>query len=347
MGGLLLAEPAWGQVAASPSGAAVAPSTPTLSLVVSGECPGRAALATELGPLLHRWRLQEGMASGSASTTAVVTDEGARIRVEVLDTVRHVDETRRDCGERARIGAVLIAMALEPPLVAGGNIDSGPSSPKHAALRETDTTDHSPTAPNAAAAEASRPSDAHEAGDSSAADLGQGGSGALIDFAVELSAMVSFGLGPDPVGPGVGPFVAVRGIRGPWAAYYAAAFVPAQELDLDEGRAHMTRIPMDVGVGYVMEQGGWTLEPALGIALDPFFLEGDDLSGASRELRLDVGPRATLQASLGSHWVRGLASLRAAWFPRTYELIVNPAGTVGNTPGFWLEMTLGARFGLN
>jgi hypothetical protein len=109
----------------------------------------------------------------------------------------------------------------------------------------------------------------------------------------------------------------------------------------------MTRIPLDVGFGYVMAQGSWTLEPAFGIALDPFFVEGDDLSGASRELRLDVGPRATLQASLGSSLVSGLASLRAAWFPRTYELVVNPAGTVGNTPDFWLEMTLGARFGLN
>src|SRR6478752_5526888 len=82
--GLLLAEPAWSQSAAPSSAASVAASPPVLSLVVSGDCPARAALSAELVPLLHRWRLGENASSGRASTSAVVTDDGASLRVEVL-----------------------------------------------------------------------------------------------------------------------------------------------------------------------------------------------------------------------------------------------------------------------
>jgi hypothetical protein len=343
--GLLLAEPAWGQAVAQPRAATVAVSSPELSLVVSGECPERGALAAELVPLLHRWRLREGASFDAAAvhTTAVVTDDGASLRVEVIDTVRRVDETRRDCSERARIAAVLIAMALEPPLVsAGGGKASSPTDEP-----ATRASSRAVAGPTGTLQEAAKPGMDTRVPQGSEAGTRPPEAVADGDVAVELSAMVSLGLGEDAVGHSVGPLLGLRIRRGTWAVRTGVGLVVAAELELDEGSAHMTRIPTDISVGYVMQRDGWSLEPSLGLALDPFLVEGEALADANRELRLDVGPRATLQASVGSSTVRGLGALRVAWFPRTYELVVNPAGAVGTTPSFWLELSLGARFGID
>ena len=291
-----------------------------------------------------------------------MVDEGSSLRVEIRGTVREVDEAKRDCGERARIAAVLIAMALEPPLVSPSDSSKasstsapsgsaqGSAAPGGGAQGAAGAASSASTANDGSAGDLSQPRDGTRAVDG-AEDASEtaapSGEDDPIELAVELSALVSFGLGTDPVGASVGPLLALRGARGPWTARAAVGLLPSQELTLGEGSAHMTRLPMDIGVGYAMELDGWSLEPALGIALDPFFVEGSDLAASSREVRLDVGPRATLQASLGSSAVRGLAALRAAWFPRTYELVVNPTGTIGTTPGFWLELTFGARFGLD
>lgn len=284
-----------------------------LLLVARGQCPNAEAAAQHLAPLLRRHRLV-ATAEGDASVAAHLSDEGARFRVEVESTDRLVDEPLRDCLERARIAAVLIAMALEPPII----VSEEPSPPAPTP----------PPQPPAPRSDASR-----------------------VTFDVEAYALLAFGVDPGSVGPAVGPLVALRGGLDGWFARYSLGYVFARELTVSAGSATLARLPMDLTVGYSWPFDPFALEASLGLAADPLFVSAAGLENSQDEVRFDVGPRAALATSVGPRSLKGVAVARAAWFPRNYELSANRPGQaeparIGETPSLWLELALGLRFEL-
>src|SRR5262245_2671908 len=95
----------------SPPGRAAPPAS--VVLVVRGECPDEAAVRAALSGVLPATRLDPPPASAGAATVEI-SDLGARYRVTVGAETRHLDDPLRDCGERARALAVVVAMALDP-----------------------------------------------------------------------------------------------------------------------------------------------------------------------------------------------------------------------------------------
>ncbi len=283
--------------------------TRPVTLLLQGECPRREAVARELGPLLRHFHIAKPEASAAAAIVTV-TDEGRSFSLQVLDTKRRIEDEALDCDERARIAAVLIAMALEPA--------QGPLEDVKPAVKPA----------------TSGPAPAVESVDPP------------IEVSAELSAMAGFGFAVDGVGRGIGPLVGLRVGRGAWAVRLGAGLFPSEEHRFDAALVTLRRFPMDLGVAHAFGADDWSIEPALGVAFDPFTVEVEGLAAPNREVRLDVGPRATLQISSGSTSVRAIAALRATWFPRPYELVVNPTGQVGTTAEYRLELALGLRLNL-
>jgi hypothetical protein len=281
-----------------------------VDLVLRGACPRAGDVAHELAPLLRHFHVAASGA-GEGVATAIVADEGKSFSIEVLDTVRRVEDETHDCVERARIAAVLIALALEPA--------TSPFEDKRALER--------PQEPAAPAPVETPPS--------------------LVEMSVELGVMAGFAAADDGVVPGIGALAGFRAGNRRWASRLGIGYLPEEEHHFGSALVTLTRFPSDLAVSYAIRFEDFMIEPALGLALDPFLVNVEGLAQSSRELRLDVGPRAMLSIASGSKAVSALAMLRAAWFPRPYELVVKPTGEVGKTPELRVELALGLRFDLD
>src|SRR5437660_611079 len=97
-----------GPVAAS-TAATEAPGT-GLVVEAAGQCPEREALLGALRPVLGEEALR------STSGVSRVSDLGDRFEVIALGQTRQYADPARDCAERARVAAVFITLAVNPPM---------------------------------------------------------------------------------------------------------------------------------------------------------------------------------------------------------------------------------------
>lgn len=274
-------------------------------ITVIGECPGSGALSTMLAPLL-------GEAAFSAlALPPRVTDLGHRFEVSVAGQGGVYTDINRDCVERARIAAVFIALVLTTPtihLVAPQAVLPSTSQPQPL----TPEPDHWTAVSLAARC------DGNSAGSSSSTvGLACGG---------ELSGAVGKRW--------QGAFLSA-GALAPTVSRFASVPVRVQ------------RFPLALGVVAVRElRGGWRVGADLGAALSLLRIEGEGLDTGGPALRFGAGARVGVSLRLPTAW-RGWApamTLHGEYFPRAYQIDVDPLGTIGSLGHYSIGFSAGMSY---
>jgi hypothetical protein len=131
-------------------------------------------------------------------------------------------------------------------------------------------------------------------------------------------------------GPGAWSLVGCAGARGPVTMTFQNGW-----------KAELLRVPLDVGARYTIYR--WKLRPwiDLGPSLTVNGIMGENLVQTDREWRVGLGGLAMVGATLPVSRLIGVAAAIAVrWEPRAYHLDVDPEGRVGETPKWWLGLSL-------
>lgn len=273
------------------------------SLIVEakGDCPSGPAVTAALLPVI-------GNVSVPASAAPRVLDLGDRFEASAAGQTGLYVDAGRDCVERARVSAVFIALALNPPTFQSP-LPRPPGPPKPVRQRWLEL---------GAAARM----DGTSAGNSPPRTaLAWGG---------ELSAAAGYGSWGGVVAAG---FVDAS------AAYFGRfnVIIAVRE----------QRFPLSAALRFQGQLPGRSrLGAELGAALTLARFTGDDLQMMGSTMRLEAGVRAALTVRLPpvvGHFAPFVGAY-AEYFPKPYKLDVIPVGTVGSSSRLWLGATAGVLF---
>lgn len=290
---------------------------PVSALDVVGACPGRDAVMEALLPVVGN----DALPSNRGPTRVV--DQGDRFDVTAAGQAARYVDTARDCGARARVAAVFIALALSPPSVRfvepATPPPEPPPPPTRAPEQRVDAPASGPLSPlwaklamgarlDAALPEAGAPS-----------DLTAGG---------ELGGMVG---------------------RGSFGIAVSAALLAPTSRTLHAIAVRQQRFPFTAGVAFRHRLSPWfELTGKAAVALVLLTLRGENVSPGSSSARLDPGAHLSFEMR-GPPLRDGLVpfvGLHAELFPRRYVLDADPVGQVGVTNRFWWGATAGLSFAL-
>ncbi len=289
----------------TPTGETSAAAPVAESVEVTGECPSRQAVIAALIPALGKPAAQPD------ARPPRVTDLGDKFEIAAYGQVRQYTDLERNCGERARVAAVFITLALDPPTF---ELFAGPPSPSIVAPL--------PPPPPPPAAVGSEPwMDVCLGGRLDGAATEDVAGGAELRFAVGSGA---FGL------------AAAAGILSATERTSTSASVTVRQQRFPASASAVARHQLSPSV---------ELTGALGLAVVPFTARGSGLSPSTPATRLDVGGRVAvdLRLRLGAK-LAAFAGVHVEAFPRAYALEVAPLGSVGSTARFWAGTTVGVAF---
>lgn len=350
---------------------------PRTLLVIADGCPNAAQVRDMLAPLVAGTRVliapeQAGEGRGEA---AHVRDLGGDYVIELRGAQRQHHDADADCKERARVAAVFIALNLPgraasgapaEPARAGANgaqsaqaagaqsaragaasarsaqAASTSAQPVHAGTASTESArERGPTdgtTPPAAAVASAEQSAKDEAPDRS--------TGSERPFHLGVSALALLAFAPDV--PGVAP----GGSAALWLRWrllrleLSGGATAKSELPVSPaapgGSAAMWRFPLAASASMLWRISRFELGPSLGVALDLLRARAEDVERSERALRANVGGQlaAVGQLLLTERLALSL-SLSGAFFPRSYELRIEPAPRHADTPRVWLTAQLG------
>ena len=155
---------------------------------------------------------------------------------------------------------------------------------------------------------------------------------------------IIFEVAPSPGGAVWAPGAEFRGAYGPgrWSLFGSAGARGPATLMLDHGwEAELLRFPLDGGARITARWGRFRAWLNLAASLTITGIMGSELVQTEREWRADLGALVMGGATLRVTDRLGLsAALTVRWQPRRYQLQVIPAGTVGETPGWWFGLAL-------
>jgi hypothetical protein len=306
-----------------PTGVAAQPAAPPVEVTAVGSCPAREAVVAALAPVA-------GTAARAGGTALPrVADLGDRFEVSAAGQRTQYVDPGRDCAERARTAAVFIALALNPPA-------SDRRAPPAAAPPPP------PPVPPAVAVPPPPPAPPQEPSESES-------SPAPTWMAVGIGGRVdgaSLGDGPSPTALVAGAELrAAVGRR--WVGGFAAAGIlsPASG-QFGSVTVRQQRFPFSLGVTAVVgNPRDFRLAVDVGVALALLTLRGQKLASASSEARLDVGGRVAVGLrfpGLGGGRIVAFTDVHAEFYPRPYQLDVDPLGAIGSTSRLWLGASMGA-----
>ena len=274
--------------------------------------PSVAALLRELFPAL----VVEINPAGAVELAARLEDLGERYRIVLPNGARQSVDEARVCLERARVSAAFIALAIAPP--------------------EFPEPSTAPTTP---------PSPSTSTGSSRSSSLGTGRR-RTIHVTLEVAGRIE---GAPADGLVMGGADARLSLGGRWlqASLGVGALSPAS-LHLPAVETQLTYVPFDLSLRGLLTRSRVKLGADLGLAAAVLLADGRGIAVPASGVRLDVGLRMGLLVQLWLH-SRGSLSLglHATVLPRPYELTVDPIGTVGHTPSWWLGATLGVSLRLH
>jgi hypothetical protein len=126
-----------------------------------------------------------------------------------------------------------------------------------------------------------------------------------------------------------------------WSLMGSAGARGPVTLKLENGwRAELLRFPLDVAGRLTSYRWKLRMWVAVGGTIVPTGVIGQELVDTDREWRVDVGAIGMAGATLPIGDRLGLAAaLAIRWLPRRYELQVDPAGKVGETPAWWISLS--------
>ena len=155
---------------------------------------------------------------------------------------------------------------------------------------------------------------------------------------------VVFDVAPGTQGPAWAPGAEIRGVLGSglWSLVGAAGARGPATLSFEGGwKAELLRFPLDLGARMTAYWGRFRPWLVLGGSATPTAILGQDLVQTDRQWRLDLGALAMVGATLRVVGRIGVAAaISVRWQPRPYQLQVVPQGTVGETPAWWLGLSL-------
>jgi hypothetical protein len=279
-----------------------------LTVDATGECPSGRAVAAALWPVVG------GDARHLLPEAPRVTDLGDSFEITARGQTQRYVDAPRDCEERARMAAVFIALALNPPTFQS----PAPAGPPAGAIEARPSLRTAPPAPTATAGWLSLAIDARvDGGGAPATEVAPG-------------AEVRAGVGRRHFG-----VEAAAGILAPTEARFASVPVRQQ------------RFPLSLAVtGRRDLSGALEAAVALGVALVPFTLRGSGLTAPEPAVRLDVGARLAIELRFPalSRRMTPFVDLHAEYFPRPYVIDVDPLGDIGTTGHLWVGASLGVGF---
>ncbi|HEY5452468.1 MAG TPA: hypothetical protein VIQ54_27115 [Polyangia bacterium] len=233
-----------------------------------------------------------------------VSDQGDRFSVAAAGQVQQYADPGRDCEERARAAAVFIALALNPPLAPPGPAPTVRDAP-------------APPPPPASAR--------------------------WLDLAV--AARADGGPG-QAVGPAIGAEIhAAAGWR--WLGVAATAGILApSEGTYSSITVRQQRFPLSLALTARRDVSQrLAIAGAAGAALVPLTVRATAIDGGPSSTRLDAGIRLAFELRFrATPRLAPFVDLHAEFFPRAYELQVDPLGTIGSTGRFWLGVSAGVAF---
>jgi hypothetical protein len=283
-------------------------------------CPAPRALRAAVARLLPGVVLTDD-AGDEQAVVVRIEDEGAAYVVAIATQRHELRDPARDCVERARAAAVLVVMALQPPAVA-----EAASRPAAAPATRPASVPTPPVVPRPAPAPRRRALVTLDVGAAAAAALPgkRNDAGATGGAAVRLNVGRRFG-----------------------AALGVGGLAPVT-LDLPQGRARVTRVPVDLDAFAALPIGRFDLLFALGLAAAVVSVEGQGFPVPVSATRADLG----LHAGVAVRWwrwgrVAPYAAVEAELLPVPYDLAVAGRGTVGSTPRWWLRLVLGLTVSLD
>jgi hypothetical protein len=267
-------------------------------------CPSPAAVGQELVGMLPE--VQVALTPEADALAVKLDDLGTSLRVTVGDRVRELPDAGRRCEERARQGAIVVALVLAPPQV----------EPPAAAARVTP----SEAEVRAPIENVSAPARARRW------------------LAFDLGALVELAPGADG-GTALGEGLVIRAIFGGrrLSGLLGVAALSPSTLELPVP-VRMTRLPIDLGVRTTL--GSERLETVLdgGLRGQVLMLEGVGMGGD----RFDLGLFAGMQERWWlKTWLAPFLALDISYSFRPYELVAGQGTVEGHTPSLWLGMTLG------
>jgi len=309
---------------ASPAeaGAAVHPDAPPAPTVVpsnaprnaqkpdgeqTSSCPTRAAVATALSPALAH----SGPNLDPLPSDFRLVDLGDAFEVTVGGQVQRYADAARDCAERARVAAVFVALAMNPPSL---------EPPRAAPPVPLQPQPQPPPPPQRERSWLSV------------------GVAARIDDAV--------GGGSDATsGATAGGEIDVGFGRGSVGIEVAAGVVTSTQNTIASVQVSQQRFPCSVSA-FFRRRAGAHLEVGaeLGAALTPFTLHGQGLDTTLPVTRFDAGARLGLELRVARAGLAPFATLHVEYFPRTYQIAVAPLGNIGTTAPLQIGLSVGVAF---
>ncbi len=277
-------------------------------------CPSPVAVARALAPLLPGVPIQDQ----PNAMRVEVSDRGTSYRITLRGIVREFLDPPRDCEERARASAVVIALAVDPlhlnlsppPIV----LPATPPPPK--ALPPPPIPPPSPPAPPLKRS---------------------------LSLIVEAAGRGDFGLASGPSAWGAELRVVLG--RGRWAGTLGIAGLAPTTLALESGLAvHLIRVPSDLSLRVTGRRGRFELAGELGLAGALIALQAEATPGLMRkptQWLFDVGLRGAVAMRLHLGRAIPFVSLAALVSPSAPELSVLPQGVIGRLPVVWLSLSAG------
>lgn len=237
----------------------------------------------------------------SSAPAILVTDHGDDFTVELDSQRREFTDPGRDCRERARLIAVFVALNIE-------TLEAPPEAPVAAEPQPS------------AAPERARLGLQLAATAAYASEAGHVAPGAALGLWIEFGAWrFAFDAG----------------------AQLGVSMALASNTEQDLGSAEVLRIPLSWSAAYLIELGPFAFGPALGLALDVLHLRGSEPLEPHTGVRANLGLLAAADFRLRmASRVSAVLRIGFSFFPRTYDLAVNPLGPSGETPSFWLGANL-------
>jgi hypothetical protein len=297
----------------APAPAAAPSNAPNGAQKTDGEpvsnCPTREAVAAALSPALAHFRPN----LDPLPSDFRLADLGDAFEVTVGGQVQRYADAPRDCAERARVAAVFVALAMNPP-----SLEATRPPP--------------PVPPPAIQQPPPQPAWEREPSWLSV------GVAARVDGAV--------GGGSDATsGATAGGELDVAVGRGSFGIEASAGVVTSTQTMVASVEVTQQRFPCSLSATFRRRASAHLeIGAGLGAALTPFTLHGQGLDTTLPVTRFDAGARLALELRVARPGLAPFANLHLEYFPRTYEIAVAPLGNIGTTAPLQIGLSLGVAF---
>jgi hypothetical protein len=246
-----------------------------------------------------------------------VMDLGDRFDITAAGHAARYVDAARDCGARARVAAVFIALALRPPSIGLVN----PAPPQ----------DPQPPPPTVA---------------EQSVEVNPTDTPSPLWAKLSIAARVDTGAASDLTAGGeIGGLVG----GGSLGLAISAGLLAPTRRTLQSVSVRQQRFPFTAGVVLRHRLSpSFELSGKAALALVLLTLRGENVSPGDTSTRLDPGAHLSIELR-GPPLRYGLVpfvGVHAELFPRSYVLDVDPVGQVGVTNRFWLGATAGVSFDL-